>query len=520
MKLLKLLVVLLCIFSISVFLRIPHIEKEVSPYNETYVTIFTVFENWHSQGIANCYFTPVLTWQKDGDKFIANYKRLEDKKGNNYYVSYPPFSFLFPYAISSVLDIEPGQVFIQILNIILHFISAFFIYLIICRYCKCHYSKICPAALIGFISYTFIPVLLYMHTFDFFPEMLGQVFFIIGIYLYQLLDEKKDKLNNKLLFLFGFNLFIMIYTEWIGIFFAFTLLMITISKFKKDIFFRKLSITVILVSFLALALIIFQFGYINGIGNLARSLSLRFLERSGFFGEHYSDLGISYNNSESYLLLLRQLHHTLMGFGYLFIILLIWWLVKNKFLVKKLFFGKTLLIIIVLPIIFEFFIFFNATLIHYICWAKFGIPISIGTALLIHNLTSKSDALKKINTWSIGVFIVLILTAILAFQTFKTHAEQISQKDDRLNYYGSVVKQYSSDYESIFISLPKEMKQFNTYLCFISKRNMINAESLEEVNNILKEKHKVKGVFYTFDARSKLYSVKHIDLTTIPADIK
>ncbi len=508
MKLLKLLAILIGVFSISVYFRTPYVEKEVSPYNETSITILTVLENWKTQGVSKYYFAPVQTWQNEGDKYNANYKRLEDKKGNNYYVSYPPFAFLFSYAIISIIDIEPGQVFIQILNIILHFISAFFIYLIICKYCKSDYLKIYPPAIVGFISYTFIPVLLFIHTFDFFSEMMGQVFFIIGIYLYQLIEETKEKTNKKLLFLFGFNLFILIYTEWIGVFFAFTLLLISLIKFRKEIFYRKLFKTVLLFSFLAISLLVFQYSYINGFANLTRSLSLRFLERSGFFGEHYSDLGISYTNFDSYKLLFKQVHQTLIGFGYVALILLAWWLFKNKFRLRQMFIRNLLVIIIVLPIIIEFFVFFNATLIHYICWAKFGIPMSIGIALLIDNFSKKSIVLYKIN------LLTLTMVAVLFFSiaAFKTHAKEITHKNDHLRDISLIIEACSKDDESIFVSLPKEIRRFNTYFSYMSKRNIMNVESLEVANKILKEKQKVKGVFYTFEPHSNQYSIKHINL--------
>jgi len=512
MKLLKLLLVLISIFSISVYIRAPYIEKEVHPNNETSIIMLTVLENWQLKGISNYYFAPVITWQNDGDKYMANYKRLEDNRGNNYYVSYPPMAFIFPYIVSSFFNIVPNQILLQILNIILHFISAFMVYLIICKYFKKNPLLVYDAAIVGFISYTFIPVLLYTHTFDFFSEMMGQVFFLLGIYLFQLLEAKKDIPNNKLLLLFGLNIFILIYTEWIGIFFAFTLLFISITNYRKGIIYQKLIKTICLFSLLSILLIISQYNNINGFSNLARSLSLRFLERSGLFGKHYSDLGISYTNPNSYLLLFQQVHQTLIGFGYIAILLLLWWLIKTKYHIKRLFSINVLIIIILFPVILTFFVFFNATVIHYNWWARFGLIISIIIGLLFNKLFDKPTNLK--NRILLGFIEIIVITVTIAFSiiSFRNHAKFISTENPKLKYISTIVKQNSHDNESIFISLPIDMNYYNTYLCYMCKRNMVNVPNFEDANKILKEKHKVKGVFYTFENQSNQYTVKHFEL--------
>ncbi len=513
MKLLRLLLIFIGIFSLSVCFRISYIDKEVRPSNETSVIMLTVLENWHLNGITHYNYAPVITWQKEGDKFMSNYERLEDKQGNNYYVSYPPMAFLFPYTIGYLFNINYNQVFIQILSIVLHFISAVLIYLIICNFLKVKPLQISKTGLIGFVTFTFIPVLLYTHTFYYFSELLGQFFFIIGIFLFQFLEERKESSNKKLLLLFGLNLFILIYTEWIGVFFAFTLLLIGIIKYKQSGFYKKLIVTVCFFSATSLLLTFFQYYSINGISKLIRSLSLRFLERSGIFGEYYSDQGISYSNPDSYILLFKQLHQTLIGLGYVFIILLGWWLIKNKFQLEHIFSGKTAIILILVPIVIDFVLFFNATIIHYNWWAKFGIPIAIGMALLADKLIFQNPTFRKI-VLKIGFLLVFVVALIISLINFKSHVVDDSDKKDKLAKICHLIKQNSGDDESIFISIPKDFKYYNTYLSYMTKRNIVNVNDFGDANKILKEKRKVKGVFYTFEPQSDKYTIQHINLNS------
>jgi hypothetical protein len=512
MKLLRLLSILILLFAVSVYFRSPYIENEVSPNNEAAVKMMTVLENWKARGVSNYHFTPVLTWQKDGDKHISNYKRLEDKQGNNYYISFPPFSFLFLYGISFCLNIEPSQTFVQIVNLMLHLISAFFIYLIICSITKKHFLELPFPALIGFTVYSYTPVLLYVHTFCFFPEIMGQFFFIIGVYLYLLIKENPISANWKKLLLFGFIIFLMIYSEWLGIFFALTLLGLHIKKYKKDPFARSLVNTVFISSFLSLSLIFIQYISINGLSTLAKSMSLRFLERSGFFGEHYSDMGISYNNLSSYVLLLRQFHLTMIGFGYVFLLFIMVWAIRSKFSIKNNSVDKSIIIILLVPLMAEFVVFFNATLIHSVWWARFGIIISIGIALLANKFVLNEFPNKKKMILKSAVWLILAGSAAFSVYSFRGHAVTISMQNQELKYIGSILKQHSGDDEAVFVRLPDELKKYNTYLSFIAKRNIMNVNSVEDAEKFLKEKNKARGVFYTFGPGNKPSSIVHFEI--------
>jgi len=511
MKLLKLIIVLTGIFLCSLYVRLPFIDREVSPNNEAAITMLTVLKIWNSQGFEKSHFVPVLTWENKGDKFMANYKRLEDKSGNNYYVSFPPFAFILPYLISFILNVEPNQVFIQILNLLMHFFGGLLIYMIIAGRTEKNNLHLNFIGISGFIIYLFIPVLLFAHTYCFFPEIVGQLFFLSGILLFQKIEERKDNPGFSLLFLFGFNLFFLIYSEWLGLFYAFTVMLISLINYRKHQLFCRLFFITLLVSVFTLVLIFFQFKSISNTGDFFRSIALRFLERSGFFGTKYSDLGISYNNPASYIELFHQINNTLTAFGYFSIILLAVWLTKNKFpSLKGLMKNHLLYIIIFLPLMLEFLVFFNATVIHFVWWGRWGIPIAIGSALIMNHIIMKLQNKSKVVKYQIVFAAIILLLSVFSVYKFKNHSFGFSVIQNRLKKIGMIVKDHSKNDEAVFINVPDSFKKYNTYFSYISERSIINVADYQEAERIMAEKGKVKAVFYTFEFHSDTFTVRRI----------
>ncbi len=126
--------ILITVFAICIIIKIPYLTNEVHYNNHGPIITLTTLEIWDEAGITNCNFSPIQTWNNEGDKFISYYKRLEDDSGNNYFVSYPPFAFIFPYIIMKIFYLGASQNLLIWLSILIHIFSGFLIFICINKY--------------------------------------------------------------------------------------------------------------------------------------------------------------------------------------------------------------------------------------------------------------------------------------------------------------------------------------------------------------------------------------------------
>ena len=408
--------VFIALFLLSFLLRKDAFQEKIPKNSVNHIFLLTTLEIWESYGANNFFFAPVQTYQNKGDKNITYYKRLEDKRGNNYYVSFPPMAFLFPYTVMKVFNLSPKQSVLQIINFFLHCLAALFIYGISnLLFCKKWYALYLPS-LIAMISYLFIPNILVMHTWNYYAEMHGQTALVIATF-FALKVFINPLLAKNLFFLIAFSIALafLLYSEWIGIFFGFSLSIVLIKKYKENKTYRKLLFTTVLVSALTVIFIILQYSIIHGFENLLNAWKIRLIERSGFFGESFSLDKISYTYKKSYSLLFNQIYKLSMFFGYLCIILLFLNVIYGRFsyLIRKLKENFLLFLIIVLPALIHFVVFFNANLLHYACMAKYGIFISIMLAVLTHALiTAKLNHAFAYSFLIVGVAFSIAISVI------------------------------------------------------------------------------------------------------------
>lgn len=220
------------------------------------------------------------------NKFMNNHASttggIKDSVGNYYYISHPPFAYILPHWVHKMVRVKPSVLSLQVFNLLINFISAIFIYLIICLLLKqAPFQKIIHAGLVGFIVYLFNPAVLWFQCNTYMSDMLVHLFFITSVYtlLQLLLNEKNYSL--KQLFYFGFSLFLMSYTSWLGFLFALVVVAYALYKRKKNTLFKKLIATTTLTSVACLTLILFQYIRIAGFDEFVIQMLNRIGERGG-----------------------------------------------------------------------------------------------------------------------------------------------------------------------------------------------------------------------------------------------
>lgn len=337
------------IFAISVLVRFPSINRPLSKHHEFVTAIsLRVLQIWNAEGGAKYNFVPVMNYGGEANKHINNHasptEGMVDAEGNYYYVSHPPLAYIIPHFYFKAIHVKPTVLSLQIFHLIINFLSGICIFLIVLSLKGIRArSQIDSTALIAFILYTFSSVVLWFQCNTYMSDMLVHFFFLIGILL--VLKCLNYPSSSKWKILFALAIFLMIYTSWLGVIFAFVIFIFGISIWKSKNGINLAAFTGI-ASILALGLIYFQYSSINGSEAFIEHLTQRFHVRgSGNSGSEGGFVALKLN--EIATVLVNYVMNYLPILTMVVILLLISW--KKSLL--KLIELKPFILISLLPVI-------------------------------------------------------------------------------------------------------------------------------------------------------------------------
>ncbi len=281
----KTLPILLAVFVLSVIVRLPQLNRPLAKHHEFCTAVsLRVLEIWNKNGITPFKANPVMNYGNPADKFINNHAntsgKMLDKKGNYYYVSHPPFAYYFPYFVFKILNIKPTVLSLQILNLCLHFLSALFVYFtVLLLSFKQARNNLHFSSFVAYCIYLFMPTTLWFQGNIYMSDMAVHLPYIIGVYTVLKMIIRQRFHSYKYQILYAFILGMMIYTSWLGVFFAFGVLVYALIHVRQIKGFRILIINTLFISFLTLRLISFQYAQINGLLAYAEEAITRYLVR-------------------------------------------------------------------------------------------------------------------------------------------------------------------------------------------------------------------------------------------------
>lgn len=495
------------VFLISLLIRLPWINRDLTEQDSLTASILRYWVIWDINGITTYKFNPVTTFP---DKYLTTNKNLDysknnsalkDKNNNYYYTSYPPFSYIFPYIILKFLHIPRGILSLRLFSMFFHFISSFFIFLILKLLIKQNIFS-----LLGAIVYLFSPITLWYQGFVYMADMMVQSFWIIEIYLVSLYFLKNKKNNFILLSCIGIMNFIALYSEWLAVFFAFVIFIYAIIKIKKDknnIIFASI---IALSTFLALVLIIFQYSQISGFHNFLSHSIQKYLIRSGSegFGQ-FSPFRIIIHYGKGFL---PQL--------ILLIILFFKYIIKpastknygknfiNMYTKQEIF----VLMLAILPALFHHIVFFQFTVVH----SFSALPGAVFIALLIGILANKTINVKQINNKT--KFILFPIFSILFFAlSYFIFIRFYVRYDTPMDYknIGEKIHNLSKPDQIVFL-IDKDSWHPEQQLSYYAKRNFVVIDNTSDAPIWLKKEEQNKGIIFLIQ-KYKLYLISKIDLS-------
>lgn len=206
---------LICFF-LSAILRTPYQSEGFSMSDATYHVLLTM-QAYDETPSSVHHWLPLQTYDGEFNKFINNGPSLlQDKFGNNYYVSFSPIGFYLPYFFCKLFHLPLNINSLYLFNCLLMFLSALLLGILIYLIFKDVVCGIFAASI-----YIFLPEVLYSQGIVYWHHSLSQVFLFSQAILFVLLfierNNQRKIIKQLLLFVAFYAMsFLYPYSEWTG----------------------------------------------------------------------------------------------------------------------------------------------------------------------------------------------------------------------------------------------------------------------------------------------------------------
>lgn len=476
---------IIILWTISLLSRFHNQSRLLPTNNVAHLFLLKAYSIWQKESPLNFYFALKHTFENEGDKFNTYYARLMDKEGNNYYISFPPLTQILLWIVTGGGKLKLTHFKLQILASLLHLITtlilAFFIFIILNK-------KTLLPSLFASVIFLFHPVLLYSYTHHFFSETISITMTIIGLFLIWKIIKQNNHSNNIIIQLAVFCFFFLFcFTDWYG--YTFTVSFALIWFFNRKLVATRIVILALTGAFLAFFLYCVQNIALSDIYSFIRAIGIRYVERSGFFGQRLTDLQYSYDNPKSYYLLGKQVLDLLKGAGFLFCFS-VFCLLKTKVITRNHWLLAKM--VLLASLIFSILV-FSATVLHYTYIAKWTLVFllfsTFGVATLIEHYSTK---LKKWYT-ILGFTSTLFLLLYWSVEVYKQKSSIFRQATKLEEAIALDIKQSVAKNQAILAEIDKKYHpNLIIWLSYMSQRNIGYAR--DSISICHKNKH-IEGYY-------------------------
>lgn len=497
-------IILISVFLLSVLVRLPNINRPLSKHHEFVTAIsLRIIEIWQMDGAAKYNFNPVMNYPGAANKYINKFAsttgKMVDANGNYYYVSHPPFAYIFPYMVFQLLHVKATVLSIEVFNLAINFISALFIYLIIgtLRGRK-SFERIDRIGLCGFVVYLFNAGVLWFQCNTYMSDMLVHFFFVAGAYyLLQLFINKGS--SKKYFILYAGTLFLMIYTSYLGIIFAFCVFLYSVFRLKKGKIYRQTILITIVVSIAAIGLFVYQYCLINGLENYVDQLRDRLQARSGL-----QDSSSFLIKSKEFIYFISLIVTNYITSYFPFILLLAFFIykaVKNRLHLKFEYHNFLFIWISVLPVLLLH-VFLSEYSGHDFVSLYGSLFLSVAIALLFEKLTRSKSV--RVRSLQILVLLSLILSVISYYYINRPGRLSLNGDDYSISKQrGLEIKNTSTNDAVIFTFVSAGI---DPQLIYYAQRNIKEISTKEQAFDFLKSRNIKRGfIYYTSNTKSPMF---------------
>lgn len=420
----------------------PQLTNRISPNNHNLIITLTCIENWQKDGALAHDFNIIHSWGSEADKGVHYYPRVMSKEGRNYFVSYPPLSFILFYTVAQFAPLEFLPITFKLFGVVIHLLIYYVLVRVLLRNLSQSSAFVVSSLFVLFPSSVVLSVMYY-------PE---QLILLIILLFYFHLDRYPSKW--KVMF-FGA---LLVYCDWLG-------LLVVGSIFLAHVVFKRQVLqnhfpSFIIGAIVGGAVLLVQYSIINDVPSLIQGLKIRYIERSGVFSEGYSDRGINLYNNDVFPYLVNHLLPNLIAAS-----LLVGLLLKRKLTSN---FLKPFWIL-VLPTGLHLVFIFNSNILHFQNLAKVSLlVIAVHLAYEVRkNLTVQQAVLV-----SIGVFSI-------SFAVVRNYFDAYPVVDELYNK-AEIINDLKESNSRIFI-VQEEFSEDIVLLSYLTKRNLVFASSVQSI---------------------------------------
>lgn len=502
---------LILVFTISVIIRLNNLKEPVGRHHEWLTGhVLMTLNIFDKNGASNHYYSPVLTFNTEADRYIFSQNKFKDKNDYCYYVSYPPLCFLLPHAVFTSLGLKPSIMGLHIIGLCVQLLIGLLIYFLLLKMFnrKLNEPLFIPA-FFAFCLYTFASGNLWFHANVWFADMLVPLFIVGLLYIaYHLLQN--ENAGYKWYILLFITCFLGAYTEWQMLFVSFIFCAIFFIKgFKKRKNFL-IVITIAAATVLSLGTTYTQYTSIAGRENLIEALKSKYKQRSGT--DHTSaDGGLSWDNPYSKFRIAEHYeknYSVLLDYSWYALLLFSILLVFQRMLEKKIINFNHLLIFLVLllSIIIHHIIFYNFTAVHDFSALKTTLLLSVFCGFVMAFWRDLFEFKRKVKILFVITNLILI-GMFYHFSSLNYYKYNIISNSHRFHQaFGEIVTKHIKPNEILLSSAPITPES----MCY-ANRNVLTVPTLSDAVLTLKNMNsKYTGKFVELNTDS--YTVFHVNI--------
>ncbi len=374
---------MLIIVALSITLRAPALNRPLGDGHQWLTsTVLRTQQIWNRDGITHWHFLPVMSYELQADKNIANQASLNDAKGNWYYTSYGSLSYIVPYLIQKAIAQPPSAQFLGWFNIALQIATALLLYALVVEITRPKRFIEYTPAFAAFAVYMLTPETLWFHSNPYMADMFVQPLFVLGALLF--LKYLRSETSIRHATLLAIIITLAVCSEWLGLFLAVAICLYAMVA-HRDGQARRLALASAGGAAAGVAIILWHYSTINGLDAFLHAAGNKYESRSGA--------------STTSAFKLTQLR------GWLEIASTYWrgyWpilatlpILASTFTWKRTKKWSPALFVIIVPILLHHVIFFDFTAEHPFSALKTGILAAILAAMLAEKAISADSDIRK-----------------------------------------------------------------------------------------------------------------------------
>lgn len=513
---------LIAIFAGSILVRSHSLNQPLGVrYEELTLDTLIRLNIWEEQGAGQHFFVPSDTYSNPTDKHITTWCSRLTNDGLCYYLSYPPLAIILPYLPLKLFNFELSASYLQIINLLLHFLSAIFIYLITGLLSeRASGKKNRAASVLAFSFYVFTPIMLTMYSESYFSDTVVMPFFVAGIYFFLRLIKKTTYRRSDLI-IFGLLMFLACYSEWLGILFAGSAGLYTLFHWREKRI-RWVFFAILTGSITALGLTLGQFISVIGWSETFKQLADKLLYRSGIslsndLSMEQPELFSRFNMSVPSAWL-RFPFHYIKSFGFfpiLTVLALIQLIIgkrndsKYKLILKP---YLPFIWVAGLPAILHHLLLFQWSTLHSFSPIKAAPLFTVISGILIIKVIHRSE--RSALFWKItsGITVALMIFSFFSFTSHHTNSIAI---------IGERIANLSTSKEVLFVrnesvnknDTPSSSSDLHGILySYYAHRNIATWSNLDDAKQLIQKNNATSGVLFELNETNPL-SLKYIRLT-------